>query len=155
MALINKILAPVDFSACSAKSLAYAQEIAASTGAELHLIHVYFVPSYVPPHVMVMMGSEQLTLEEQAKVYAAEELEKFMKKHASEFARNLPLSIVGGDPSDAIVDFAKDGGFDMIVIGTHGRRSFSRWVMGSVAEKVVRSSACPVLTIRAEEDENE
>jgi nucleotide-binding universal stress UspA family protein len=51
-------------------------------------------------------------------------------------------------PADAILDFAKNAKIDLIVMGTHGRRAVERLVLGSVAERVVRSSPCPVLTVR-------
>ena len=56
-------------------------------------------------------------------------------------------------PSEAILDYARDKMIDVIVIGTHGRTGLSRLVMGSVAEKIVRSAPCPVLTVRHPEHE--
>ena len=56
-----------------------------------------------------------------------------------------------GRPAHAIVEHAKDGGFDLIVMGTHGRTGLPHVVMGSVAERVVRRAPCPVLTMRGAE----
>jgi nucleotide-binding universal stress UspA family protein len=56
-------------------------------------------------------------------------------------------------PADSIVDYAKAAGIDVTVIGTHGRRAFDHSLLGSVAEHVVRTSPCPVLTVRHSEHE--
>ena len=70
---------------------------------------------------------------------------------------NLPTNILvptdfilrTGDPRDMILQTAKEIHADLIVIGTHGRRGISRFLLGSVAEAIVRSAPCPVLTVRA------
>ena len=56
-----------------------------------------------------------------------------------------------GDPATAIVEFAKGGAYDLVVMGTHGRTGISHALLGSVAEKVVRRAPCPVLTVRTSE----
>ena len=56
-------------------------------------------------------------------------------------------------PATAIVDYAKSNGIDLIVVGTHGRRAVAHLLMGSVAERVVRTAPCPVLTVRHPEHE--
>jgi len=56
-------------------------------------------------------------------------------------------SVVWGDPADEIINYQKEKGIDLIVIATHGRTGWRRWVFGSVTEKVVRQPTCPVLTI--------
>ena len=58
------------------------------------------------------------------------------------------MRVEAGEPSDAILRLARDGGGDLIVMGTHGRTGLSRLLIGSVAEAVLRRSACPVLTLR-------
>jgi nucleotide-binding universal stress UspA family protein len=58
-------------------------------------------------------------------------------------------TVTTGRPSQTIVDHAKDGGFDLIVMGTHGRTGLSHVVMGSIAERVLRKAPCPVLTVKA------
>ena len=55
-----------------------------------------------------------------------------------------------GDPSNEIVRIAKDGGYDLIVMSTHGRTGLSRLLMGSVAERVIRHAPCPVFVIRGD-----
>jgi universal stress protein A len=56
--------------------------------------------------------------------------------------------VCGGQPAAAIVEAAADRAVDLIVIGTHGRRGMAHLLLGSVAEYVVRSASCPVLTVR-------
>jgi nucleotide-binding universal stress UspA family protein len=60
-------------------------------------------------------------------------------------------AVVSGLPAPAIVDHARAGGFDLLVMGTHGRTGLSHLVVGSVAERVLRSAPCPVLTVKAGE----
>ncbi|WP_335999981.1 universal stress protein [Halorientalis halophila] len=64
-------------------------------------------------------------------------------------------TILVGVPHRAIVDYVEDEGIDLVVMGTHGRRGLKRVLLGSVAERVVRTSPCPVMTIRPEEDDTE
>jgi nucleotide-binding universal stress UspA family protein len=62
-------------------------------------------------------------------------------------------SVVWGEPSEEIIAYQRDKGIDLIVIATHGRRGWQRFMFGSVAEKVVRMASCPVLTIHAPQSE--
>jgi nucleotide-binding universal stress UspA family protein len=64
-------------------------------------------------------------------------------------ARRVTSRLEYGDPATGIVGIAADEGVDLIVMGTHGRTGVSRWLIGSVAEKVVRSAPCAVLTVKA------
>jgi nucleotide-binding universal stress UspA family protein len=61
--------------------------------------------------------------------------------------------VTGGTPAQAITDYAKKAEIDLIVVGTHGRRGLSHMVTGSVAERVVRTAPCPVLSVRHPERE--
>jgi nucleotide-binding universal stress UspA family protein len=81
-----------------------------------------------------------------AQEQAGKELEDWLRE------QNAPPDQVGrelilGEPAEAIVERARTGGYDLIVMGTHGRKGMQRLLLGSVAEKVVRRSACPVLTV--------
>jgi nucleotide-binding universal stress UspA family protein len=55
-----------------------------------------------------------------------------------------------GEPALEVVEFAKEGGFDLLVVGTHGRTGLRHAILGSTAERVVRRAACPVLTVHPE-----
>jgi nucleotide-binding universal stress UspA family protein len=60
--------------------------------------------------------------------------------------------MVHGTPHTAILDYAEEHGVDLVVMGTHGRRGFDRFLLGSVTEKVVRTASVPVMTVRVGEE---
>ena len=84
-------------------------------------------------------------------VDAAEHQLAALKESAASMGLAAETTVTTGRPSQTIVDYAKDGGFDLIVMGTHGRTGLSHVVMGSIAERVLRKAPCPVLTVKAVE----
>jgi universal stress protein A len=144
MMQIRQILAPTDFSECSKRAVACGYELAQVFGAKLVLLHVVEeLPSYIgfiPPAGAVVLLKD---LERQACLNLAEVLPK-AKAAGVEVTRQVAV----GSPSDEIVKVAAAQKVDLIVIATHGRAGLSHLVMGSVAERVVRTAPCPVLTIR-------
>ncbi len=144
---LHRILVPTDFSAPSAAALAMARELAARFGASIQLIHVlddpYAAGSYAPEvYGYVPAGLReawQRTAETQLlAVFPAREREPFRATSA----------VVFGSPARTIVEYADTNGFDLIVMGTHGRSGVAHLLLGSVAERVVRTAHCPVLTVR-------
>lgn len=142
----TRILVPTDFSAPSNAALTLAKKMAAMSGASLHLLHVLddsmttaaaTVGVYAPTTELRdkwlegarALLSTQLTPEEQASFRSTK-------------------AVMFGIPARTIVEHAKETSIDLIVMGTHGRGAVERIVMGSVAERVVRSAVCPVLTVR-------
>jgi nucleotide-binding universal stress UspA family protein len=148
MTNIKRILVPVDFSPCSMSALRYACQLGELLGATIDVVHVWAAPSYIGPH-MALEATEGPgpTLWQYARVGAARDMEQFI----ADFQRSCPVKIrmrlERGDPCDTILSMAKDGRFDLIVMGTHGRRAMSPLSMGSVAQNVVRGSHCPVLAV--------
>src|SRR5690606_20115607 len=106
------------------------------------------VPTFVPPHVTVMMGEIDAPLADHAERHAREQLEAFLEKQGVNGA-GISSSTRMGPPALTLLEAAEQDGYDMIVMGTHGRTGLSRLVMGSTAEKVVRAAPCPVLTVHA------
>jgi nucleotide-binding universal stress UspA family protein len=144
----KQILVPIDFSECSTPALKYAARLARAVSADLHLLHVWEVPEFVP---RVMPGEgflDRRALSELMEQRAREELDAFVRE-----AEKLQIPIVStklacGVPSRTIVEVAKRDRCDLLVVGTHGRTGFSHVMLGSVAERVVRHARCPVLTVR-------
>jgi universal stress protein A len=142
---ITRILVPVDFSAHSDRALRYAARLAGQVGASVELLHVVqninyggFSEVYVPnlPDLMeelVNDGVQRLT-----------SLKAALFPHGTD----VEIAVFVGHPASAIVEHARGGDFDLIVMGTHGRTGFSHMFMGSVAERVVRTAPCAVLTVR-------
>jgi nucleotide-binding universal stress UspA family protein len=134
------LLCAVDFEPASRRAIDLAREIATPLGAEVCLLHVYQLPVYTYP------GLEPQILPELLRDIIAA-----AGKALAEFAADVGVPrtlLLEGDPARGILEGARQVGAAMIVMGTHGRRGLSHALLGSVAEKVVRESAIPVLTVR-------
>jgi len=141
---IRRILAPTDFSEYSRDAIRYAHELAQTFGATLSLLHVVELPPYLGEFTPSTMGEDLLgDLERQAGAELAQVLPQ-----AQEAATEVTRSVVTGSPSLKIVETAEAEHADLIVMATHGRTGLSHLMVGSVAERVVRTAPCPVLTIR-------
>jgi nucleotide-binding universal stress UspA family protein len=141
----NKILIAVDFSDNSNYAFDYALTLAKQFDAELTVMHVINEPidlrGFYVPHI----SFEQL--EKEIKAGAAGMMEKFCQEKMGDF-RNYLACIVNGIPYEEIIRKAKENDASLIVLGTHGRTGLDHIIFGSTAERVVRSSPCPVLSIR-------
>jgi nucleotide-binding universal stress UspA family protein len=141
MIALNHILVPHDFSETSAAAVRYAIELARRFNARLTFLHV-------GNSAQAAFDTEfPIGLEDAREDAIRERLLKIVTPHEQmEFA---PQFVVRpGTPAVEIVRYAQEHAVDLIVMGTHGRGLVGHVVMGSVAEKVVRTSFCPVLTVR-------
>ena len=144
---VNKILVPTDFSESADAALAYAKTLAGSLGASLHLLHVFTDPSgpalYMPEVYVPVPAEVRERALENARARLGERLD------ANEETRfRGTRAIVTGLTAKQIVTYAADHGMTLIVMGTHGRGGVAHLLLGSVAEHVVRTAPCPVLTVR-------
>ncbi len=160
---VRRILVPIDFSQPSLHALAYAEGLARRLGAELRLLHVLELPSHVqglsvahglygaPPYAgehppgageeaAPQSGSEQL----------AQALHERLAALAAESSQPCSSTVRRGHPVDEILREIEDFSPDLVVMGTHGWTGLRHFVLGSVAEKVVRLSPVPVLSLRNE-----
>jgi nucleotide-binding universal stress UspA family protein len=146
MHAIQKILIPVDFSACSSSALRFGLDLARKLGAEVHLLHVWQIPTLAPLDSGSRSEAESLVgvLGEHART----ELDQLMNELATDGVRVGSASSLPGDPAHEIVRAVEEKGYDLVVMGTHGRTGLDKLLVGSVAEKVVRHAKCPVLTLR-------
>jgi len=135
------ILVAVDFEEASMEALNVAEALAKGLGTEVALVHVYQIPTYTYPGL-----DPAPTAPFYPEIVAAAQnaLDQLAKSHGvtRSFLRE-------GDQSEEILAAAAELGASMIVMGTHGRRGLSHVLLGSVAEKVVRQSPVPVVTVRA------
>lgn len=138
------ILVATDFSEQADQALEYAAVLAASLGATVHLIHAIAIPTMGVPEVGVAYRA--LDIEAMTK-HAQKSLDDRVTRYRGRIELG-PTRLEVGDPRDLIDRAAADLGADLIVIGTHGRRGIRRLLLGSVAESVLRTAPCPVLTIR-------
>ena len=134
------LLVPIDFGDVSAAAIALAKDLAAALRADIALVHACHgisVPySELPPELV----ERQLT---GAEAGAARALEALAARTGAD--RTV---LRHGEPADVVLEVAAEIGATMIVMGTHGRRGLPRLVLGSVAERVVRESPVPVVTVR-------
>lgn len=141
--LPKTILVPTDFSDGARTALDYACELAKKLDATVHLVHCV---GPLPPEVGITLTQEMF---DSLRGSALRAMETLMGSHPG--ARFGKLQLVQLDPRDGILEIARDVNPDLIVMGTHGRRGFSRLVLGSVAEHVLRRAPCPVLVLRGGE----
>ncbi|MCA9563301.1 MAG: universal stress protein [Myxococcales bacterium] len=153
MALITKILIPVDFSASCRAAAEYGLKLAAQFGAEVDLLHVWDPPSYIGPEVMISVpGGTSAALRDYVREEAQAELERFSSSLAVPDGVTVSTHLQGGDARLSILSQLEDVSYDLLIMGTHGRKGLSRFFLGSVTEYVLRRAACPVLTIRHPEE---
>lgn len=141
---LQTILVATDFSPTSDHALSYARAMARSFGASLYLVHV------VPDPVLASAWSEAYAYDLTA---LAERLRFDAHQRLAEMAETIDdvavrTEALVGNPAAAITATAAEHGVDLIVMGTHGRTGVTHFFMGSVAERVVRTAPCPVLTVR-------
>jgi universal stress protein A len=143
---ISRIMVATDFSDCSKEAVECACGLAADLGAKLVLLHaiepVYFAGAFYGPDASVPMLTEEQRRYAQE---AMEELRQSLEKRKIEIEDGR---IASGPPAQMIVEAAQADNIDLIVVGTHGRGGVAHLLLGSVAERVVRTARCPVLTIR-------
>ena len=141
MPMLSRILAPVAFSARCEGAVHYAGALACHFHSELVLFHVVApIPAYWAPDAVVMSPEVAEEAFEQSKA----ELERF----GGEGLKGISVTRVAeeGDPSRQIVEFAHNGGFDLIVMPTHGYGPFRRFLLGSVTARVLHDASCPAWT---------
>ncbi|MEF2145654.1 MAG: universal stress protein [Desulfovibrionaceae bacterium] len=144
MAEIKKILCAVDFSEHSASVADYAQTLATALNAEI--VCMYVAPS-LSQYVGFKVPASSIDEFVGEIVSGAEStMEDFLTKHFEGIKTTGKVST--GYAAEEMLTLAEEEGVDMIVMGTHGRKGIDRILFGSVAEKVVKSAKCPVVTIR-------
>ncbi len=145
---IKTVITPIDFSDNAGLIVESAAYMAGTFGASLHVLFIvqnfedysgFFVPQMNVPNI-----------EHELYLGAQEQMESFCKEHGSYFEKagvNITSEVLVGDVAEKIVDYAGENDADMIVMGTHGYKGLERIMFGSVADKVVKSATCPVMTI--------
>ena len=142
----TKILVPIDFSQTARLALDWALEYAQKTPSELHVVHVIEVAARD-----LIPGQEKNVEQEMAKARTAvsRELEKWAPDAEARARIGTVVNhIAFGHAASEILLVAERVGATLIVIGTHGRTGIARFLVGSVAEKVVRHADCPVVCVK-------
>jgi len=157
MQAIQRILTPVDFSDNIGKIIQAATYMAGTFRAELYLVFVaqtfedysgFFVPPINLPH-----------LEEELFASAQQQMETYLEENRAKLTEsgvpNVTGKVLSGDIAGEILRYAAKKKVQLIVMGTHGYKGMERIMFGSVAEKVVKSACCPVMTINPYREECE
>lgn len=154
MIAIKDVLVPIDFSPGSDTALKYGREFARTFGARLHALH-----AVEDVYMQLMMaggaigGTAAVEIQRDLENAAQTRLDALIRDDDRRELRAQTALRAGVAAAQAIVDYAQEHAVDLIVIGTHGRGGMAHLMMGSVAEKVVRTAPCPVLTVRSPEHE--
>ncbi|MBK7958068.1 MAG: universal stress protein [Bacteroidetes bacterium] len=141
----TKILCPFDFSEFSEEAIKYAIKLADPT-TEITLFNVVQLPYIMDPN-----GLAYYDVKEEEVMKSAEEA---LNKKIEALKASCPDNIfskdyaVSNDPAEAILDKQSKGAYELVVMGSHGRKGFGRILMGSVSESVLREANCPVLIIK-------
>jgi nucleotide-binding universal stress UspA family protein len=145
MSQIRSLLVPTDFSPGAQAALRFAVALARPLGASITVLHVYQLPNYILPDGTAILADAPTVARIDTEVAAA--LDGLRAQLADEGVAIRTEAVAGGTV-DEIIRVARDGGHDLIVMGTHGYTGLKHLVLGSVAERVVRLAPCPVLTVR-------
>jgi nucleotide-binding universal stress UspA family protein len=140
---IRQILCPVDFSPFARRALDHAAVLARWYEAELTVLHV-------SPLMPTLFGMEPAVSAATLAPFDREALGRELVTFVGETMNATPrpqLLVRSGPAAATVLGYAAENGTDLIVLGTHGRTGFERFMLGSVTEKVVRKATCPVLTV--------
>ena len=147
---IKRIVAPIDFSDNTEMIATTAACIAGKFSADLDLIFV--AESFEDYTAFRTPPTNLLSLKEELLDSAKEQMNAFIKKHKEKFnalgVSTINGQVLSGDIAEKIINYAGEANEQIIVMGTHGYKGFNRLVFGSVAEKVVKTARCPVMTIK-------
>lgn len=146
--LPTRILVPVTFDVKSRAALRAAVGLAAATGAELYVVHVWAAP-YAQHHIDAQnIPSAEGNVLERMRHECATRLQEFISSvGGSANAAKVQWSIHSGQPATEILRTIEAQSCDWVVMGTHQRRGLGHWLNGSVAEEVLRQAPCPVLIV--------
>lgn len=145
--MYRRLLVTLDGSEMSEEALPYAEDLAEKMSSQVDLLRV--APR---PQPLIEEGGRVVVTIDQEMERMTTDFNQYLTRIAFRFrAKGLTVrsDIRFGDPAEEIVDYAKENNISMIVMCTHGRSGISRWVYGSVAERVLRAAPTPVLLVRA------
>jgi len=146
--MYKHILVPLDGSKLAERALPHATALAHKFGAEITLVQV-IPPVYAPVTPEMAVVQPTISLDE-----LQAESEKYLKMRQDELRKEgliVHRTIIDGPIAESILGYAENQGCALIVMSTHGRSGLSKWIYGSVAQKVLQGSSCPILLIRAME----
>lgn len=151
MLTLKTVLVPTDFSEASESALRYGKAMAEAFGAALHVVHV-MEDLLAHAWAAEVYVSSMPQLRDEIEKESRQRLDTLLPEDERRRFR-AETALLAGNPFIEIIRYAKAHEVDLIVMGTHGRGPIAHMLLGSVAEKVVRKSPCPVLTVREAQHE--
>lgn len=150
--MFSKILVPLDGSDLAECVFPYVADIAQKKASRVEAAFV--VEHYeMPLHGGVVFDEENLREIERSAKKGADQYMKSVKERLLSKSIDVNTVVLEGKIADSLIDYANNNGFDLIVMATHGRSGLARWMVGSVADKILHCSTVPVLLIRSESQE--
>jgi nucleotide-binding universal stress UspA family protein len=151
MTRVKNLLVASDFSEPSDVALTYARELARRFDATLHVLHV--AEDVYPLYLGEANTTVLPELQDEIETAARKQLDSILCDEDRSELRAKAVIRTSRSPAKAIVDYAREFDIDLLIVGTHGRGAIGHLLMGSVAERVVRTAPCPVLTVHSHERE--
>jgi nucleotide-binding universal stress UspA family protein len=151
MITLKHILVATDFSEAADAAFAYGRELARTFGATLDVLHV--VENIYARLAVDGFVASEANLQRDLEEHARNRLNEILCDEDRALLHAKPVILVSEAPAIAIATYARENRVDLIIMGTHGRSGVAHFLMGSVAERVVRIASCPVLTVRHPERE--
>jgi universal stress protein A len=148
MLAIKNVLVATDFSEPSTVALSYGRDLARTYNARLHVMHVVEDVMLRYPIDGGFVGAD---LQKELETAARRDLDKLITDDDRRTLDLVPVVQTGVNLAESITTYARHNAIDLIVTGTHGRGAVKHFLLGSVAERVVRIAPCPVLTVRSDE----
>lgn len=145
MSRIHSILYATDFSEGAAEAAALARNMAETHGARLHLLHV--ITELDDRHRRGIPASVMEAFVKEVKTQAMADMHAFQQRHFAGFTGELSTELRLGHDAEEILAGAAACQADLIMLGTHSRRGMEKLLLGSTAERVIRQSSLPVLTV--------
>ena len=151
--MYNKIMVPLDGSDLAESVLPHLEFLTTACKAA-HVVLVRVINPVSLPASVPAQGNFGFTEKDRQKLEANRKktAEEYLKKTAGGIAipdTNFSYAVLEGKPADMLADYATQNEVDLIIIASHGRSGVSRWVLGSVADRIVRNSCVPVMMVRA------
>jgi universal stress protein A len=151
MIAIQEIVVATDFSESAAVALTYGRNFARAFSARLHVVHVVNDLAASAPVSEIPMDLTKI--QAQLDIEARTSLDALVTDDDRRTLKVAPTLLTSATPARAILAYAADVKAHLIIVGTHGRGGLAEFFLGSVAQKIVRSAPCPVLTVRTHERE--
>lgn len=148
MVALKRILVATDFGEPSGVAMAYGRDLARSYNAELHVLHIVEdVMMRYSPEIGFALPQLQADLGKAAE----RDLNAMITDDDRKTLKVVPAVETSTNVAEGVTRYASANAIDLIIAGTHGRGAVKHLLMGSVAERIVRTAPCPVLTVRAHE----